>query len=236
VNLGSKILVVEDDPGILLGLVRNLEFEGHRVLSSRDGEEGLRLALDERPELMLLDIMLPGIDGREICRLVRKEGIETPIIFLSARGEEGDKVEGLRLGADDYMTKPFGVKELVARVEAALRRARVREGTERPYEFGPFRVDFGARKLYREESEIELTEREFLLLRFLIRNPERALSRDAILRDVWGYGYEGTARTIDNFITRLRRKIEDDPQDPHRILTVRGYGYRFVPGGEGRGR
>lgn len=227
----ARILVVEDDPGILLGLVRNLEFEGHEVLSTRDGEEGLRLALDDRPELLLLDVMLPGIDGREICRLVRKEGIDTPILFLSARGEEVDRVEGLRLGADDYMTKPVGVKELVARVDAALRRSRIREGTERPFEFGPFRVDFSARRLYRGEDEIELTEREFLLLSYLARNPDRALSRDAILREVWGYGYEGTARTIDNFITRLRKKVEPDPQSPTRILTVRGFGYRFVPEG-----
>lgn len=226
----ARVLVVEDDPGILLGLVRNLEFEGHEVLSSKDGEEGLRLALDERPDLLLLDVMLPGLDGREICRLLRKEGIDTPILFLSARGEEVDKVQGLRLGADDYMTKPIGVKELIARVDAALRRARVRDGTERPYEFGPFRVDFAARRLFHGGSEVELTEREFLLLRFLVRNADRALSRDAILREVWGYGYDGTARTIDNFITRLRRKLEDDPQNPRRILTVRGHGYRFVPG------
>ena len=227
----ARILIVEDDAGILLGLVRNLEFEGHEVLSTRDGEEGLRLALDERPDLLLLDVMLPGLDGKEICRLVRKEGIETPILFLSARGEESDKVVGLRLGADDYMTKPIGVKELVARVDAALRRSRVRDGTERPFSFGPFYVDFGSRRLSRGDAEIELTEREFLLLSFLIRNAERALSRDAILREVWGYGYEGTARTIDNFITRLRRKIESDPQHPTRILTVRGFGYRFVPQG-----
>jgi len=230
----ARILVVEDDPGILLGLVRNLEFEGHDVLSPRDGEEGLRLALDERPELLLLDVMLPGLDGKEICRLVRKEGIETPILFLSARGEEADKVGGLRLGADDYMTKPIGVKELVARVDAALRRARVRDGTEQPFLFGEFHVDFSARRLYRETEEVELTEREFLLLSFLVRNPDRALSRDAILREVWGYGYEGTARTIDNFITRLRRKIEIDPQQPNCILTVRGFGYRFMPKGRTR--
>jgi len=226
----ARILIVEDDPGILLGLVRNLEFEGHDVLSSRDGEDGLRLALDERPDLLLLDVMLPRLDGREVCRLLRKEGIDTPILFLSARGEEIDKVQGLRLGADDYMTKPIGVKELVARVDAALRRSRVRDGTERPYEFGPYRVDFTARRLFRGEAAVDLTEREFLLLRFLVRNADRALSRDAILREVWGYGYDGTARTIDNFITRLRRKLEDDPQNPRRILTVRGHGYRFVPG------
>ncbi|MFQ5654702.1 MAG: response regulator transcription factor [Planctomycetota bacterium] len=226
----ASILVVEDDPGILLGLVRNLEFEGHAVLSARDGEEGLRLALDERPDLLILDIMLPGIDGLEICKVLRREGMQTPILFLSARGEERDKVEGLRLGADDYITKPFGVKELLARVEAAIRRATMREGTDRPFRFGGFALDFQRRSLYRGSRRIDITEREFTLLSYLVRNAERALSREMILNEVWGYGYEGTARTIDNFITRLRRKLESDPQDPRMILTVRGYGYRFSPG------
>ncbi len=224
-----NILVVEDDPGILMGLARNLEFEGYTVRTAKDGEEGLRLALDSPCDLVILDIMLPGIDGREICRLIRKEGIQTPILFLSARAEERDKVDGLRLGADDYITKPFGVRELLARVEASLRRAKIREGTSKPYHFGPFALDFEKRRLYRDDGEVEITEREFTLLSYLIRNADRALSREKILRDVWGYSYEGTARTIDNFITRLRRKLEDDPRKPLLIQTVRGHGYRFNP-------
>ncbi len=226
----AKILVVEDDPAILMGLVRNLEFEGHVVSSAARGEEGLQLALDEHPELIILDIMLPDIDGLEICRTVRKEGISSPIIFLSARVDERDKVDGLRLGADDYITKPFGVQELIARVDAALRRSRMRDGTDRPYLFGDFSLDFNQRRLFRDQNEVEITDREFTLLSYLIQNRERALSRERILRDVWGYGYEGTARTIDNFITRLRRKLERDPRRPELIVTVRGHGYRFCDG------
>ena len=150
-----------------------------------------------------------------------------PILFLSARGEERDKVEGLRLGGDDYISKPFSLKELIARVNASLRRFSIQQGTDTPLCFGEFRLDFEQRRLFQNDDQVEITDREFTLLSFLVRNSERALSRDAILREVWGYGYDGTARTIDNFITRLRRKIEDDPRHPRRILTVRGHGYRF---------
>lgn len=233
--MDSRILVIEDDPGILMGLVRNLEFEGYEVEAVKQGEEGLRRAVDEPRDLIILDIGLPDIDGFEICRLIRREGIQTPILFLSARAEERDKVEGLRLGADDYITKPFGVKELLARVHATLRRAQIVQGTDRPYEFGGFSLDFQQRRLYRDGDQVEITDREFALLSYLVRNSERALSREKILREVWGYGYEGTARTIDNFITRLRRKLEPDPRRPQLILTVRGHGYRFCPdamGGE----
>lgn len=225
----ARILVVEDDAALLMGLVRNLEFEGYTVESARNGEDGLRLALDEPPDLMLLDIMLPDVDGFEILKVLRRSGQKTPILFLSARGEERDKVEGLRLGADDYVTKPFGVQELLARVEAALRRSSIQEGTDLPFEFGPFSLDFQERRLFRAGVDVEITEREFTLLSYLIKNRERALSRETILKDVWGYGYEGTARTIDNFITRLRRKLEQDARRPKVILTVRGHGYRFCP-------
>ncbi len=225
----TRILIVEDDAGILLGLVRNLEFEGYEVSSAKTGEEGLQLALDTRPELVLLDVMLPDIDGFEICRVLRKEGVESPILFLSARGEEKDKIEGLGLGADDYITKPFSVGELLARVEAALRRSRIRDGRAKPASFGPYAVDFSQRRLTRQGKEVEITDREFTLLEYLVRNANRALSRETILREVWGYGYEGTARTIDNFVTRLRRKLEEDPRQPRVILTVRGHGYRFCP-------
>ncbi|MCI0651758.1 MAG: response regulator transcription factor [Planctomycetes bacterium] len=223
----ARVLVVEDDAGIRLGLVRNLEFEGHVVFVAANGEEALRKALDERPDLIILDIMLPRLSGHEVCRLIRRAGSKVPVIFLSARGEEQDKVEGLRLGGDDYIAKPFGVKELLARVAAALRRAAIRDGTDEPLHFGPFVLDFQQRRLFRAGKEVEITDKEFTLLQFLVNNTERALSREAILREVWGYGYEGTARTIDNFITRLRRKLEDDPRQPRRIQTVRGHGYRF---------
>lgn len=225
----ARILVVEDDPGIRLGLVRNLEFDGHQVIATSSGETGLKMALEENPDLMIFDVMLPEIDGFEICRIVRKEGIDKPILFLTARHEETDKVEGLRIGADDYITKPFGVRELLARVGAALRRARKRDGTDKPYCFGDFEVDFIRRRLKKSGTDVDLTEREFLLLACLITNVDRALSRDAILREVWGYGYEGTARTIDNFVTRLRRKLGDDSHEPRLIRTIRGFGYRFTP-------
>ncbi|MEE8143206.1 MAG: response regulator transcription factor, partial [Planctomycetota bacterium] len=201
----------------------------HQVDSASCGEEGLRLALDRHPDLVILDIMLPDLDGFEICRLLRRQGIQIPILFLSARVEERDKVEGLHMGADDYITKPFGVRELVARVDAALRRRAIQEGTDHPVRFGPYSLDFRMRRLYRGQREIEITDREFTLLSYLVRNAERALSRETILNDVWGYGYDGTARTIDNFITRLRRKLERNPRHPRLILTVRGYGYRFCP-------
>ena len=227
----TRVLVVEDDLGISMGLVRNLEFEGYEVIAVRDGDAGLRTALDEPCDLIILDVMLPDISGFEVCRLIRREGIRTPILFLSARGEERDKVDGLQLGADDYITKPFSVKELLARMEAALRRSRMVEGTDRPFAFGPFRLDFHERRLFRGTEPIEITDREFTLLSYLVRNSERALSRERILQEVWGYGYEGTARTIDNFVTRLRRKLEADPRQPKLILTVRGHGYRFSPEG-----
>lgn len=225
----QRLLVVEDDPGILMGLAHNLEFEGYQVSAARTGEQGLALALDQPCDLIILDVMLPDLDGFELCRILRREGIRTPILFLSARAEESDKVEGLRLGGDDYIAKPFGVRELVARVQAALRRATMRENTDRPYVFGPFALDFARRRLLRGGQEIEITDREFTLLSFLVRNADRALSREAILREVWGYGYEGTARTIDNFVTRLRRKLDDDPREPRIIRTVRGHGYSFSP-------
>ncbi len=227
----ARILVVEDDSAILMGVARNLEFEGHTVDSATRGEEGLQLALDTNPDLILLDIMLPDLDGLEICRWLRREGQRAPILFLSARGEERDKVEGLKLGADDYITKPFGVQELLARVEAALRRSQIQDGTDQPFRFGRFSLSFQERQLYEHDELVEITDREFRLLSYLIQNRERALSRELILRDVWGYGYEGTARTIDNFITRLRRKLERDPRTPTLIVTVRGHGYRFCPEG-----
>jgi DNA-binding response OmpR family regulator len=230
----AKVLVVEDDPGILLGLVRNLEFEGYEVASARTGEAGLRLALERLPDLLILDINLPDLSGFEICKLVRREGLTVPILFLSARGAERDKVDGLKLGGDDYITKPFGIQELLARVQAALRRARRRDGTDVPFSFGPYRVDFVQRRLFCHDREVEITDREFALLAYLIGNAERALDREKILREVWGYGYEGTARTIDNFITRLRKKLEVDPTQPRIIVTVRGHGYRFCPKGDER--
>lgn len=223
----ETILVIEDDPSILLGLRKNLEFEGYRVLVARDGEEGLQMAFDVKPDLILLDLMLPELSGFEICREVRKHESTVPILILSAKDQETDKIMGLELGADDYITKPFSVKELVARVKTALRRTRALEGEDKPFTFGRVEVDYAGRVLRVSGEPVECTPKEFDLLRFLIRNRGRVLSRDQILNKVWGYDYYGTPRTIDNFVQKLRQKVERDAQDPDHILTVRGIGYKF---------
>ena len=223
----ETVLVIEDDPSILLGLSKNLEYEGYRVLVAKDGEEGLSMAVDARPDLILLDIMLPHVNGFEICRSVRKHEPTVPILILSAKDQEIDKIMGLDLGADDYITKPFSVKEVIARVKAALRRTRALEGEDVPFRFGEVEVDYAGRVLRFAGEPVECTPKEFDLLRFLIRNRGRVLSRDQILNKVWGYDYYGTPRTIDNFIQKLRMKVEKDATDPEHILTVRGIGYKF---------
>jgi two-component system alkaline phosphatase synthesis response regulator PhoP len=185
------------------------------------------MAFDAWPDLILLDIMLPHVNGFEICRSVRKHEPAVPIIILSAKDQEADKITGLSLGADDYITKPFSVRELVARVKAALRRSRALTGEEAPYLFGDVEVDYAGRVIRVKGEPVECTPKEFDLLRFLIRNKGRVVSRDQILNKVWGYDYEGTPRTIDNFVQKLRIKVERDPVDPSHILTVRGIGYKF---------
>ncbi len=223
----ETILVIEDDPSILLGIRKSLEYEGYKVLVARDGEEGLAMAFDARPDLILLDIMLPHVNGFEICRSVRRHEPTLPILIISAKDQEIDKIMGLDLGADDYIAKPFSVKELVARVKAALRRTRALAGEQEPFEFGRVEVDYAGRVLLVDGKPTECTPKEFDLLRYLITNKGRVLSRDQILNKVWGYDYYGTPRTIDNFIQKLRLKVEKDAQDPDHILTVRGIGYKF---------
>jgi two-component system, OmpR family, alkaline phosphatase synthesis response regulator PhoP len=225
--MSSRILIVEDDPSIRLGLKRSLEFEGFHVELARDGEEAIQRAFDKKPDLIVLDIMLPKVNGFEVCRTVRKYDTTIPIVILSAKGDEGDKVLGLELGADDYITKPFSIRELTARVKAALRRRKALEGEVESFEEDDLRIDFGGQTLTVREQPRELSSREFNLLRLLIQNRGRVLSRDQILNKVWGYDYDGTPRTIDNFINKLRQKIEDDATNPRWILTVRGSGYKF---------
>jgi two-component system, OmpR family, alkaline phosphatase synthesis response regulator PhoP len=225
----ETILVIEDDPSILLGLKKNLEYEGYTVLVAEDGEQGLEMAFDTKPDLILLDIMLPQVNGFEICRSVRKHEPTVPILILSAKDQEIDKIMGLDLGADDYITKPFSVKELIARVKAAFRRTRALDGEDAPFLFGAVEVDYTGRVVRVNGEAVECTPKEFDLLRFLIRNRGRVLSRDQILNKVWGYDYYGTPRTIDNFIQKLRQKVERDAQEPDHILTVRGIGYKFEP-------
>jgi len=223
----ETILIVEDDPTMLRGLKDNFEFAGYKVLTAADGEVGLTTALDAKPDLIILDIMLPKINGYEVCQLVRKEKLDMPIIMLTAKGEDSDIVLGLNLGADDYVTKPFSIRQLLARAEAFLRRRR--QVDETVYTFGNLRLDLGARRLTQEGAEIRLSPKEFQLLEYLVKRPGRALTRDDILNGVWGYDCFAGPRSVDRFITTLRNKIEPDPGCPIFIHTVREIGYRFEP-------
>lgn len=223
----EKLLVIEDDRAILAGLERNLRYEGFDVFTASDGEKGLEMAFGGKHDLIILDIMLPKVSGFEICRLLKQNKVETPVIILSAKGQEADKVKGLDIGADDYITKPFSVKELVARVNAVLRRKRRDENVYEEFSFGDIVVDFRGQSVSRKKKHLGMSAREFKLLKFLIENEGKVLDRNTILNRVWGFDYDGTARTVDNFINRLRRKVENDPNNPEFIKTVFGVGYKF---------
>jgi DNA-binding response OmpR family regulator len=227
----GRILVVEDDPSILRGLQLNLGMEGYTVRSAMDGETGLVMARTERPDILLVDVMLPKMGGLELVRELRKTDPDLPILILSAKGQEADKVAGLELGADDYVVKPFSLKELLARIAAALRRGRSRTpAPERgPRCFGQAEVDLQARRLTVAGQVVALTAREFDLLAFFVVHPGRVYSREQLMQAVWGARYTGTARTVDNFVARLRGHIGDDAERPRHLETVRGYGYRFSP-------
>ena len=223
----ARVLIVEDDSSLLFGLKKNLQFEGYEVLTASDGEAGLGLAVDERPDLIILDVMLPRMNGFEVCEVLRSNKVEPPVIFLPAKALESDKVTGLTLGGDDYMTKPFSVAELLARIQTVLRRVNASEGEK--LTIGPLELDLSGRSVLLEGKEVNLTTKEFELLCFMARNIGKVLPRERILQKVWGYNYYGTARTIDNFINRLRQKIEENPLEPRFLLTVRGVGYKFRP-------
>ena len=224
----ETVLIIEDDPTMLRVLRDNFEYSGFAVLTADDGEQGLQMALGRTVELIVLDIMLPGINGYEICRRVRQQGIDAPIIMLTAKGQESDIVLGLNLGADDYVTKPFSIKELLARAEAFLRRRRQQE--PEVYRFGQCELHVGSRRLVRDGSEVPLTPKEFDLLALFARHPGRALTRDEILRSVWGDDLLVTTRSVDRFINTLRTKIEPDPKRATMIKTIRNIGYRFEGG------
>ncbi len=221
------ILIVEDETTVRETLAHNFKVEGFDVLSAVDGVEGLRLAREQSPDLIVLDLMLPGMDGLSVCRVLRKES-DVPIIMLTARGTEMDKIGGLETGADDYVVKPFSFGELLARVRANLRRVDS-EGrqTRTRLHSGDLQLDLIGRRAYRAETELRLTHKEFDLLAELMRNTGAALSRDLLLTQVWGYDYPGDSHTVDVHIRWLREKVEDDPSRPKRITTVRGVGYRF---------
>ena len=224
----ARILIVEDEPALLRGLSDTFATKGFEVLTAADGASGLNLALAKAPDLILLDIMLPRVNGYEVCRAIRQKGLEMPIVMLTAKGQEEDIILGLNLGADDYVTKPFRIGELVARANAFLRRKNAAPATT--VRFGDYQLDLPAHKLFRRGKEIELTAKEFRLLSYFAARPGRALARNDILDDVWGHAVMVTQRSVDRCVATLRAKIEPDPHNPVHIQTLRDVGYRFEPG------
>ena len=234
--MGKTILIVEDEQNIVDILSFNLEQEGYDTLEAYDGPTGLQLALEQNPDLILLDLMLPGMNGFDVCREVRQSGSSTPILMLTAREEEADKVLGLELGADDYITKPFSMRELLARVKANIRRVSMspaapkeEEGSGDTIRLGRVSIDRGKATVFKDGRPLELTQREYDLICFLAAQPGKVFSREALMEHVWNYeGYVGDVRAVDVAVRRLREKIEDDPAAPKFILTKRGMGYLFA--------
>ncbi len=224
------ILIIEDEPAMRLGLRDNLEFEGYEVAEASDGEEGLRKGLSATFDLIILDLMLPKMSGFDVCRGLRKAGVQTPVILLTAKGEEIDKVLGLELGADDYMTKPFSLRELLARIKAILRRTAHSQpdSPEAIVQLGMLQLDFVQYRAHSPQGEEKLSHKEFEILRFLWEQRNEVVSRSELLEHVWGYDAEPTTRTVDNFIARLRQKVEKNHKKPEIILTVHGIGYKMV--------
>ena len=224
----AKILVVEDEPNMVVGLRDNFEFEGYEVITARDGVEGLQLALEESPDLVVLDVMMPRMSGLEVCKQLRAQRASIPIIMLTARGQEVDKVVGLELGADDYVTKPFSIRELLARVKAVLRRTSVLPKELDQHTFGDVEVDLRRCRVLRSGRALDVSSKEFELLKYFICHAGETLSRHQLLEDVWGYEHYPTTRTVDTHLVRLRQKLEPNPEQPQYFLTVHGTGYRFV--------
>ena len=228
----TKILVVEDDPHILLGLEEVLKSDGFEVAVCNRGDKALAAVAEHRPGLIVLDVMLPGLSGYDICKQLRARKVATPILMLTAKGQEIDKVVGLDLGADDYVTKPFGVRELLARIYALLRRAGTAAAAEAesqaPFQIGPALVDPRTFQLKRGKAVEELTARELKLLQMFHGHPGEVLSRDRLLNEVWGYNYYGTTRTLDQVIVQLRKKLGDNGDEPKHLLTVHGVGYKLA--------
>ena len=222
----ARVLVIEDDRAIALGLRLNLRKDGHDVALAQDGEQGLAMALEAGVDLVVLDVMLPARNGYELIKELRRRGSAIPVLMLTAKGMEGDKILGLKLGADDYLTKPFGLGELLARVEALLRRRPPPEKSA-VVRFDEVEVDLDRQTVQRKGAAVEVSPQEFKVLRLFLQSGGRALSRDDILARCWGAEYEGTPRTVDNFVRSLRVKLEEDAEAPRHFLTVRGHGYRF---------
>ena len=224
----ARILVIEDDPAILRGLADNLGYESHDVMTAPDGETGYSLALSQKPDLIVLDLMLPRMSGYEVCRKLRAGGMTTPIVMLTARGDEADRVVGLDLGADDYITKPFSVRELLARIRAVLRRAQAQGALPAELRFDDVAVDFRRYEARKGTVPVDLTRKEFGLLRVLAARAGEVVTRDDLLNEVWGYDATPTTRTVDNHVASLRAKLEENPSNPRHLLTVHGVGYRWV--------
>jgi DNA-binding response OmpR family regulator len=222
----QRILIIEDEPDMALGLRDNFEFEGYAVSVARDGEEGLKQALAEKPDLIILDVMMPRMSGLEVCRQLRGRNVDAPIIMLTARGQEMDKVIGLETGADDYVTKPFGLQELLARVRARLRR-QGRRSIE-TYHFGDIDLDFNRYQASKDGRPLDLSPREYEILKYLIERRGETVTREQLLDEVWGYDNYPLTRTIDNHIAKLRHKIEPVPAEPRHIITIHRIGYRFL--------
>jgi DNA-binding response OmpR family regulator len=224
----TRILVIEDEPAMVAGLRDNFEYEGYDVISADDGESGLERALADDPDLVVLDVMMPRMSGLDVCKAVKARRPSIPIIMLTARGQEIDKVVGLELGADDYVTKPFSIRELMARVKAVLRRVPPQGPVPDVYRFGDVEVDVRGNEVRRAGSAVELSAKEFALLAYFISHPGETLSRDRLLEAVWGYQNYPSTRTVDTHIVHLRHKVEPDPEQPRFIVTVHGSGYKFV--------
>jgi two-component system alkaline phosphatase synthesis response regulator PhoP len=224
----KRVLIVEDEPGLVLTLTDRLKAEGYSVGTAADGPAGFERATRERWDVILLDVMLPGASGFDVCRDLRQRGVTTPVIMLTARGQVVDKVLGLKLGADDYLTKPFDMLELTARIEVQLRRATAGSGGGTQYQFGDITVDFRKAEVRRKGELLDLSAREFLLLKYFIEHREATLTRDELLNEVWGYHSMPSTRTVDVHVAWLRQKIEPNPRHPQYVLTMHGMGYKFV--------
>lgn len=224
----AKVLIIEDEPNMVLGLKDSCEYEGYEVAVARDGKEGLQQAATEKPDIILLDVMLPLMSGLDVCRTLRARGVDVPILMLTARSQEIDKVVGLEVGADDYVTKPFSIKELLARIRAHLRRAANQVVESESFTFGEVEVNFKKFTAHKAGQVLDLSAREFEILRYLIRRRGEIVTRDQLLDEVWGYESSPITRTVDNHIARLRQKIEPDPSEPRHIITIHRLGYRFI--------
>jgi DNA-binding response OmpR family regulator len=226
--MAKKILIVEDEVSMLNGLRDNLEFEGYEPETAEDGNSALHMILNNYYDLILLDVMLPKMSGFDVCKSARSKNIKTPIIMLTAKGEEIDKVLGLEIGADDYITKPFSLRELLARIKAALRRSNIDKERPDSAVVGRLKLDFKTYNAWENEQSVALTHKEFEILKYLWDKKNETISRNELLEKVWGYEQDITTRTIDNFILKLRHKIEENPSHPKYILTVHGIGYKLI--------